>query len=304
MAFWSGEKLAVELPDLIAPYRPNHLDCASYRLSVGEQAFVTSDKLSSHVPEAELITFLGAPPKNLLRIGPGQFAFLLTDEIVEVPANALALISMRAKYKFKGLINVSGFHVDPGWKGKLLFSVYNAGPASILIEKGEALFLIVYSDLDCTSVKPHLYDGHAQGQATIKTDLISGLNSQVFSPQILQQKLDAAYDKMSGVDRNTSIAFGIASALLAITSILIATVALLPSWVGVVAARTLDAAGYEIRQKPDAKETSSASVSEVATKASSSAKAEPVNLQRTEMPKPKPKPNPVKTAKAEPDSAK
>ena len=270
MAFWSGEKLSVELPTLISPYKPKNLDCASYRLSVGEQAFVTSDKLSSDAPEAELVTFLGAPPKNLLRIAPGQFAFLLTEEVVEVPATAMALISMRAKYKFKGLINVSGFHVDPGWHGKLLFSVYNAGPAPILIEKGEALFLIVYSDLDRTTAAPHLYDGKAQGQSAIKTELLSGLNSQVFSPQILQKKLDAAYDKMSNIDRNTSIAFGIASGLLAITSLLVATVALLPSWVGVVTARTLDAAGYEIRQKPEPKENTS-NITPESAKASDSA---------------------------------
>ncbi|WP_288253514.1 hypothetical protein [uncultured Hydrogenophaga sp.] len=251
MAFWSGEKLASELPHLVSPYWPKNLDCASYRLSVGEQAFVTSDKLTQHVPEAELVTFLGAPPKNLLRIGPGQFAFLLTDEVVEVPPSALALISMRAKYKFKGLINVSGFHVDPGWKGKLIFSVYNAGPSPILIEKGEPLFLIVYSDLDRTSEASHLYDGEAQGQESIKTSLLSGLNSQVFSPQVLQKKLDDTYEKMSAVNLKTSITVGVASALAAITSVLIATVALLPSWVGVVTARTLDAAGYEIRQKPD-----------------------------------------------------
>ena len=61
---------------------------------------------------------------------PGQFAFLLTDEIVEVPDSAMALISIKAKIKWRGLINVSGFHVDPGFKGRLIFSVYNAGPGA------------------------------------------------------------------------------------------------------------------------------------------------------------------------------
>ncbi len=272
MAFWSGEKLATELPHLITPFNPKRLDCASYRLAVGDQAFVTSDRLSSDVPEAELITHLSAPPKNLLRISPGQFGFLLTDEVVQVPGNAMALISMRAKYKFRGLINVSGFHADPGWRGKLVFSVYNAGPAPVLIERGEPLFLIVYADLDRESKKPYLYEGDAQDQSSIKTSLVSNLTSQVFSPQILQTKLDAVHDKMSNVDRNTTIAFGIASALLAITGVLVATVALLPSWVGVVAARTLDAAGYEIRQKPDAPATgASAAPTAVSTPATASA---------------------------------
>lgn len=251
MPFWSGEKLAVELPSLVAPYNPSNLDCASYRLCVGEQAFVTSDKLSDHHPQPELVAHLGASPRNLLRIDPGQFAFLLTEETVEVPSGAIAFISMRAKYKFRGLINVSGFHVDPGWKGKLIFSVYNAGPGPIIVERGEPLFIIVFSDLDQESHPPFLYRGGAQGQNSIKGDLVSSLNAQVFSPQFLQTKLEQTHERIATVDRNTTIAVGIGSALLGITSILIATVALLPSWVGVVAARTLDAAGYEVRQKLD-----------------------------------------------------
>src|SRR5258708_5157038 len=111
MAFWSGEQLARELPALINPFKASQLDCASYRLCVGEQAFVTTDKLSSGAPDPKLIIVLGEPPSHLVNIPPGQFAFLLTQEMVAVPNRAMALISMRAKYKFRGLINVSGFHV-------------------------------------------------------------------------------------------------------------------------------------------------------------------------------------------------
>lgn len=59
--------------------------------------------------------------KSQFTIPKGQFALLITEEIVKVPNNALAFISFKAKYKYKGLINVSGFHVDPGWYGKLTF---------------------------------------------------------------------------------------------------------------------------------------------------------------------------------------
>ena len=45
---------------------------------------------------------------------PGQFAFLLTKEVVSVPADALAFISIRVKTKFRGLVNVSGW---PGCNG-------------------------------------------------------------------------------------------------------------------------------------------------------------------------------------------
>lgn len=248
MAFWSGEKLLQRLPNLVTPFDVDNIDCASYRLSVGDQAFVTSDELSSTRPEPNLVTVFGPAPKNMLRIAPGQFAFLLTDQEIEVPNDAIAFISMRAKYKLKGLINVSGFHVDPGWKGKLLYSVYNAGPQSIIIEKGEELFLVVYSDLDQTT--EYLYNGKAKGQNGIRSDLLENISSQVFSPQLLKKNLDEVSEKFSDIRMNTKISILVAGALATILAIIIAGVALLPSWTGVVIARTLDSAGYEVRQKP------------------------------------------------------
>ena len=82
-------------------------------------------------------------------IPPGQFAFLLTEEVVCVPADALAFISIRAKIKFRGLVNVSGFHVDPGYRGQLTFSVFNAGPVPVHLKRGQPIFLIWYASLDC-----------------------------------------------------------------------------------------------------------------------------------------------------------
>jgi dCTP deaminase len=248
MAFWSGEKLELELPKLVDDFDKDRIDCATYRLRVGDQAFVT-DNFRSASPSAPLISVLGQPPNHTIRIAPGQFAFLLTLEEVTVPSNAIALISMRAGYKFKGLINVSGFHVDPGWRGKLLFSVFNAGPTEVILARGEPAFLIVYGDLDRPSGK--VYRGASLGQNTIKPDLLQNMTSQVFSPQVLQQRLAEVDAKMGRIEVNTSVAAGVAAGLAVVTAIVIAAVALLPSWTGVVIARTLDAANYELKQKQD-----------------------------------------------------
>ena len=252
MAFWSGEKLAVELPkELIIPYVPENLDCASYRLCVGEQAFVTSDKFVNSAPSDPLITKLGEIPNHTLRIPPGQFAFLLTHEIVHVPADAIALISMRAKYKFKGLIHVSGFHVDPGWRGKLLFSVYNAGASEVIIEKGEALFLIVYSDLDRLSIKPHIYDGSSQNQSNIKTELIKGMTEQVFSPLMLQRQIEVLKQEHNTLSVRATKIEAISSVGVIVLGIVITAMGLLialPNFSGVFVAKILESAGYEIKQ--------------------------------------------------------
>ncbi|MFZ6731268.1 dCTP deaminase domain-containing protein [Undibacterium sp. Ji42W] len=189
MSFWSGERLAIELKHLLKDdFNPAQIDCASYRLRLGDQAFVTSDKSFNAAPGEPLVQSIGDPPSHIIKIPPGQFAFLLTQEIVKVPRSALALISMRAGQKFKGLINVSGFHVDPGWEGRLIFGVYNAGPSDIILHKGQELFLIVYADLDRPS--QNVYKGSGNGRNGISSELIQGMTGQVFSPMLLQRKIE------------------------------------------------------------------------------------------------------------------
>ena len=266
MSFWSGEKLADTLPSLVRPYAASNLDCASYRLSVGEEVFVTSDKFQTGSPTDPLVSILSKQsPANILRIHPGQFAFLLTEEEVDVPEHAMALISMRAGYKFKGLINVSGFHVDPGWSGKLLFSVYNAGPSEIIVRRGEPMFLIVYADLDRTSNKT--YVPTAGKQMSIKTDLLQNMTGQVFSPLMLQRRMTELDAKLNSVttDFNSELIAvkGIVNTFTAVTvsvtgmaGLLIATAALFatfaPATLGVILARTIDLGGYDLRLKlPD-----------------------------------------------------
>ena len=149
MSYWSGETLSRRLPELIEPFDNAHIDCNSYRLALGAQVFVTSDLRLDDTPNKGLK--IGLESGQQCRIPPGQFAFLLTEEVVSIPNDAMAFISMRAKYKFRGLVNVSGFHVDPGWKGKLIFSVYNAGPSPIILSRGTDLFLIWFASLDQTT---------------------------------------------------------------------------------------------------------------------------------------------------------
>jgi dCTP deaminase len=148
MAFWSGEKLLEKLPDLIYPFHADQIDCASYALTIGHEVYISP---------TEDTTDAKAKTKQLLLDGqgfiipPGQFGFLLTEESVTVPTDALAFISMKATIKFHGLVNVSGFHVDPGFMGQLTFAVFNAGPVPVHLQQGERCFLIWYATLDRNS---------------------------------------------------------------------------------------------------------------------------------------------------------
>jgi dCTP deaminase len=143
--FWGGERLKDELGALISDFDPDRIDHASYRLRVGPEVYV-SPTGEPDDPRNK--------PKTLLADGQGftipagQFGFILTEERVTVPMSAIALISIRAGYKFRGLVNVSGFHVDPNYEGRLIFSIFNAGPGPVHLSRGESCFLIWYADLD------------------------------------------------------------------------------------------------------------------------------------------------------------
>ncbi|MDP1983278.1 MAG: hypothetical protein Q8K23_12075 [Sulfuritalea sp.] len=200
MSFWSGEKLAAEGSAIFSDFDPSRIDCAAYTLRLGDEAFVTSDKFYSAAPGDSLLVKLEHDaPKRTLKIPPGQFGFLITEESVHVPNSAIAFISVKTTYKFRGLINVSGFHVDPGWDGKLIFGVYNAGASDIILERGQALFLIFFADLDNPNTASH-YKGNGSGRKGINAALIQGMTGQVFSPLLLQREMKDIQGKVKKME--------------------------------------------------------------------------------------------------------
>jgi len=100
---------------------------------------------------------------------------------------------MKATIKFKGLINVSGFHVDPGFKGHLIYSVYNAGPSAIHLERGMDMFLIWYADLDNAS---NNYVRTKEGHKTISPTLINNISGEILSLHDLSNEIKGLKDKV------------------------------------------------------------------------------------------------------------
>jgi dCTP deaminase len=143
--FWSGETLSDRLKPLIEPFTAGRVDCAAYTLAIGPEIYVSPNDQTA---DPTTVTVRKLTEGEAFTIPPGQFAFLLSEEVVSVPADALAFISIRAKTKFRGLVNVSGFHVDPGYRGQLTFAVFNAGPVPIHLKRGQPIFLIWYASLD------------------------------------------------------------------------------------------------------------------------------------------------------------
>lgn len=221
--FWSGETLSERLAPLIEPFLPERVDCAAYTLSVGPEVYVSPN---DQTPDPTTITVRKLAQGDAFTIPPGQFAFLLTEEIVSVPADALAFISIRAKIKFRGLVNVSGFHVDPGYRGQLTFAVFNAGPVSIHLKRGQPIFLIWYASLDRESA----FRKNDPVHKGLDTEQITAIAGELQSFASLSKKVKdvdkALGDRIHAIEREQTY-YRVISAL-----VLALVIALTVNWLG------------------------------------------------------------------------
>jgi dCTP deaminase len=149
MAFWSGEKLIAN-SHVVIPFSQTQVDCNAYTLRMGNCYYRTAEFETGHEQKKMFLS-----EREAFLIPPGQFAFLLTKEEVHIPNDTVAFISMRTGLKFQGLINVSGFNVDPGYRGKLIYAVYNASPSPIQVCENDLFFKIWFCDLDRESSREH-----------------------------------------------------------------------------------------------------------------------------------------------------
>lgn len=110
MAFWSTQRVKHEqaAQALLEPFDPEHLHQGAYELTLSQQAVATTS-----VGEDNRVP---GQPKAFV-IAPGQFAILYTREVVQVPANVIAFISVKSSFKADGLINISGFQAMALWSG-------------------------------------------------------------------------------------------------------------------------------------------------------------------------------------------
>jgi dCTP deaminase len=186
MSFWSGKKLKQRVPTLVTDFSEHRIDCAAYTLRMGRQYY-----LSASEEEINTNKIRALEPGDSVVIPSGQFAVLLSEETVTVPPGVIAFISMKTGLKGRGLVNVSGFHVDPGYSAPLRFSVFNAGPAPISVKQGEDCFLIWYADLDQEDSEYTKKESHNRDyQKGIQSKDVSSLVGPVETIKVLAKQVD------------------------------------------------------------------------------------------------------------------
>lgn len=185
MPFASSQTIGRDYRDYILPFVDTNIKHGAYELTVGRETVSTGKGRLERLEPGDYE--LRWPHGSSATIKPGQLAMLITAETVRVPHSKLAFISIRARAKLAGLINVSGFHVDPGFEGRLKFTVYNAGNIPVTVRHGERLFMIWFADFDDSVQDP--YNGDHAGQLQIDSKDIAKFQGKLPSPQAVEKRV-------------------------------------------------------------------------------------------------------------------
>lgn len=189
MAFLANNELRELLPSCILDngYNERRLKNASYELTLGDEVYTNSNDSKTILSD----------DNSQFAIKPGQFAILMTDEKISIPVTHIGFISLKFGFKFKGLLNVSGFHVDPGFKGKLKFSVYNAGSNDIILDRKKPYFSLWISELTSKLINDEKYNGTHQGQENISAEDIMKIKGEIASPNQLLKKIETLESRIA-----------------------------------------------------------------------------------------------------------
>ncbi|WP_156419860.1 dCTP deaminase domain-containing protein [Aureimonas sp. N4] len=189
MSFWSLSRWQSEAPNIVESPGNHEVEFKDgcFRLSLGDEAYTSCANAKDLRHDFE--------KQSVLTLDPGQFAYLITLERLHMPLNSIGLINVRTDLKLEGLINVSGFHADPGYCGKLVFGVFNAGPRAICLSRRDRIFRLWIVDYDGTTEEKV-----TKGYEAIPRSLIQNLVGSYPSSFLLQQQINDQAQRLAKLE--------------------------------------------------------------------------------------------------------
>ena len=141
-----GEVVAAEHVR-IDPFEAKQIQPASYDLRVGAQGISTTSKRVVNIEE-----------KGYFELRPGDFAVVLTREVLSFNDSYTARIGLRSKYARKGIIATTGPQIDPGFNGRLKIGITNLSPHVIAMPFEDDFITIEIHKLHMPCQKPYAGD--------------------------------------------------------------------------------------------------------------------------------------------------
>lgn len=160
MAVLSGDSITEALQSRILGIKPFHedgLQPASYDLHLHWNLLVSP---SRHDRGREID--LRKESQNKFAAHPGRFVGALSEEVLTMPLTMTGRFGLRSEFTRHGLVAFGGIQIDPGFRGRLAISLFNAGPEPIDLVLGKSMFTVEFNTLD--SAAKEGYIGEFQDQ--------------------------------------------------------------------------------------------------------------------------------------------
>src|SRR5260370_18870101 len=133
----------------LAPFEGNSLQPASYDLRVGDSAFASTTKQKIDLKQ-----------RGVVVIEPGEFIVVETLETVGLDRQTAGQLGLRSEYARKGLLMLSGPHIDPGFRGVLVVRLLNLSPHTAASPHNSPFLTAQFFRLAEPTAKP--YEGPRQ----------------------------------------------------------------------------------------------------------------------------------------------
>lgn len=173
MSYLTDHQIAYLGEDLVKPFRRENVQPASIDLCLSYTVAVPIKPRG-----ADAVMDMNDPPKSwdMVNIGlhgfvlhPGEFVLGGTEEAVTLPDNIVGKIVGKSGLERFGLIcNLSAGWIDPGFRGRLTFGMFNALRVPIVLRPGKKCCQVAFA-FTSTPAK-HLYDGFYQDSEGVVTN--------------------------------------------------------------------------------------------------------------------------------------
>jgi dCTP deaminase len=176
----------------IKPFEPKRLEPASYDLRAGRVLVARRG-----------IVDLSKEPVVLRH---GDWAEIESLEVVELPLNIAATVGVRSSLTRRGLDWFSGPQIDPGYKGRIYISVFNASVAPMDVSYGMPFASLTFYRLSRDASRS--YEGKFQKQMTFPEEDVERMlkmESYAFSDVVTSVGLiEQTMDKLTRTSERTA----------------------------------------------------------------------------------------------------
>lgn len=156
-------------PQLLNPFRPEHVQPASVDLLLGSQFRVYEGDETVAVDLAVPASYQRLTKlvkRDLFVLHPGEFVLATTQEWVSLPPEIMARVEGKSSLGRLGLIvhATAGF-IDPGFEGQITLEMTNLLRIPIILRSGVPICQVSFTFMSQTVDKP--YNGRYQGQSGV-----------------------------------------------------------------------------------------------------------------------------------------